>query len=171
MRKWARCAGALKCNACPQPPASRRQRACQGLLAAASTLSTAGGDGGDGRCEQPTHETSPFCSVVNEQGPRNWTVVAEEFNIRMGRDPSAGRTGKQCRERWIHHLRPDIKRGAWTEEEDRTIVEGHKQHGNKWVAVGWVSQDMQQHDRPPLVGAYVTSPPPLPTMCAPGGET
>lgn len=69
--------------------------------------------------------------MVSQIGPRNWTQVAEDFNHRMGRSPSAGRTGKQCRERWIHHLRPDIKRGLWTDEEDTIIINGHSQHGNK----------------------------------------
>jgi len=29
------------------------------------------------------------------------------------------RSGKQCRERWTNHLDPDIKKGPWSEEEDR----------------------------------------------------
>eukprot|EP00955_Chlamydomonas_euryale_P064867 359094-Chlamydomonas_euryale.AAC.14 len=70
--------------------------------------------------------------VVDQHGPRNWTQIADEINARMGRSPQAGRTGKQCRERWIHHLRPDIKRGAWTEDEDRVLVDGHKSYGNRW---------------------------------------
>ncbi|EFJ42087.1 transcription factor Myb8, partial [Volvox carteri f. nagariensis] len=43
-----------------------------------------------------------------------------------------GRTGKQCRERWAHHLRPYIRTGDWTEEEDRIIIAAHKSLGNKW---------------------------------------
>lgn len=70
--------------------------------------------------------------VVDEQGPKNWTAVADEFNSRRGYPPHSGRTGKQCRERWIHHLRPDIKRGVWSEGEDKLIVEGHKKFGNRW---------------------------------------
>ena len=46
-----------------------------------------------------------------------------------------GRLGKQCRERWFNHLNPDIKKEAWTEEEDRTIVEAHRELGNKWAAI------------------------------------
>ncbi len=71
-------------------------------------------------------------SVVEKLGAKNWTGCAEEFNALMGRAPASGRSGKQCRERWIHHLRPDIKRGLWTEAEDQTIIDGHQRFGNKW---------------------------------------
>ena len=30
--------------------------------------------------------------------------------------------GKQCRERWHNQLRPDIKRDAWTEEEELSLI-------------------------------------------------
>jgi hypothetical protein len=29
-----------------------------------------------------------------------------------------GRSGKQCRERWVNVLDPSVKRGEWTVEED-----------------------------------------------------
>jgi hypothetical protein len=31
------------------------------------------------------------------------------------------RTGKQCRERWIHHLRPHVDKSDWTPAEDQII--------------------------------------------------
>jgi myb proto-oncogene protein len=37
-----------------------------------------------------------------------------------------GRIGKQCRERWNHHLRPDIRKGAWSQEEEELLVKGHR---------------------------------------------
>jgi myb proto-oncogene protein len=37
-----------------------------------------------------------------------------------------------CLQRWNHHLRPDIKKDAWTEEEEAQLVEAHKELGNKW---------------------------------------
>ena len=41
------------------------------------------------------------------------------------------RSGKSCRLRWINYLRPDIKRGPFSEEEVATIIQLQKQHGNK----------------------------------------
>eukprot|EP00520_Triparma_pacifica_P009649 CAMPEP_0118651784 /NCGR_PEP_ID=MMETSP0785-20121206/10966_1 /TAXON_ID=91992 /ORGANISM="Bolidomonas pacifica, Strain CCMP 1866" /LENGTH=422 /DNA_ID=CAMNT_0006544251 /DNA_START=160 /DNA_END=1425 /DNA_ORIENTATION=- len=46
-----------------------------------------------------------------------------------------GRTGKQCRERWHNHLNPNIKKGAWTEEEDRIIIKMQAQLGNQWAKI------------------------------------
>ena len=43
-----------------------------------------------------------------------------------------GRIGKQCRERWHNHLNPDIRKDAWTQEEDDVILQAHKTMGNRW---------------------------------------
>lgn len=47
----------------------------------------------------------------------------------------AGRTSKQCRERWCHHLNPDINKGPYTEQEDETILKVHEKLGNKWSLI------------------------------------
>ena len=46
-----------------------------------------------------------------------------------------GRTSKQCRERWIHHLDPRIRKGAWSLEEDRLLAQLVKTNGRKWAAI------------------------------------
>lgn len=33
-----------------------------------------------------------------------------------------GRTSKQCRERWCHHLDPAVRKGGYTTEEDDLII-------------------------------------------------
>lgn len=38
--------------------------------------------------------------LVKKHGQQRWTVIADYLQ---------GRIGKQCRERWHNHLRPDIK--------------------------------------------------------------
>ncbi|KAI3922619.1 hypothetical protein MKX01_006308 [Papaver californicum] len=45
------------------------------------------------------------------------------------------RCGKSCRLRWINYLRPDLKRGNFTEEEDELIVKLHSLLGNKWSLI------------------------------------
>ncbi|GLJ09420.1 hypothetical protein SUGI_0109310 [Cryptomeria japonica] len=45
------------------------------------------------------------------------------------------RCGKSCRLRWINYLRPDLKRGNITEEEDRTIIKLHALLGNRWSLI------------------------------------
>jgi len=44
------------------------------------------------------------------------------------------RCGKSCRLRWTNYLRPDIKRGRFTFEEEETIIQLHSILGNKWVS-------------------------------------
>jgi transcription factor MYB, plant len=41
------------------------------------------------------------------------------------------RCGKSCRLRWINYLRPDLKRGNFTAEEEETIIKLHGLLGNK----------------------------------------
>lgn len=43
------------------------------------------------------------------------------------------RCGKSCRLRWINYLRPDLKRGNFTDEEDELIIKLHSLLGNKYV--------------------------------------
>nr|KAJ0216463.1 hypothetical protein LSAT_V11C300102350 [Lactuca sativa] len=43
------------------------------------------------------------------------------------------RCGKSCRLRWENHLRPDLKKGAFTPKEEHHIIELHAKMGNKWA--------------------------------------
>ncbi|KAL3773302.1 hypothetical protein ACHAW5_000249 [Stephanodiscus triporus] len=64
----------------------------------------------------------------DDRGHQNlqWRSIAENM---------PGRSGKQCRERWCYHLRPNIKKGSWTEAEDRLIDRLQKKIGNKWSTI------------------------------------
>ncbi|KAH7528457.1 hypothetical protein FEM48_Zijuj05G0074200 [Ziziphus jujuba var. spinosa] len=64
--------------------------------------------------------------LVEEYGVRKWSHIAQML---------AGRIGKQCRERWHNHLRPDIKKDIWSEEEDKILIEAHAEIGNKWAEI------------------------------------
>ena len=45
------------------------------------------------------------------------------------------RNGKQCRERWRNHLRPELNKGDWTQEEDVAIWSRVQQLGTKWAQI------------------------------------
>lgn len=45
------------------------------------------------------------------------------------------RCGKSCRLRWMNYLRPDIKRGNITPEEDDLIIRMHSLIGNRWSLI------------------------------------
>ncbi|CAI9101398.1 OLC1v1038711C1 [Oldenlandia corymbosa var. corymbosa] len=45
------------------------------------------------------------------------------------------RCGKSCRLRWINYLRPDLKRGTFSVEEENLIIELHAVLGNRWSQI------------------------------------
>ncbi|CAN6269107.1 unnamed protein product [Urochloa humidicola] len=45
------------------------------------------------------------------------------------------RCGKSCRLRWTNYLRPDIKRGNFSDDEERLIIALHAELGNKWSTI------------------------------------
>ena len=55
-------------------------------------------------------------------GVKNWVQIATELHMR---------NGKQCRERWRNHLRPELNKGDWTQEEDVAIWSRVQQLGTK----------------------------------------
>uniref|UniRef100_A0ACD5XUF2 Uncharacterized protein n=2 Tax=Avena sativa TaxID=4498 RepID=A0ACD5XUF2_AVESA len=45
------------------------------------------------------------------------------------------RCGKSCRLRWTNYLRPDLKRGLLTDDEERLVVDLHAKLGNRWSKI------------------------------------
>ena len=45
------------------------------------------------------------------------------------------RNANQCRERWTNHLRPGIRRGDWSTEEDEMIERLQQERGNQWSQI------------------------------------
>ncbi|KAL6846129.1 hypothetical protein ACP4OV_023577 [Aristida adscensionis] len=45
------------------------------------------------------------------------------------------RCGKSCRLRWTNYLRPDLKRGMLSPEEEKTVIDLHAQLGNRWSKI------------------------------------
>ncbi|CAI8612306.1 unnamed protein product [Vicia faba] len=72
------------------------------------------------------NEDRILVELVDQFGTREWSQIAKFLN---------GRIGKQCRERWNNHLRPDIKKDSWSQEEDKILIEAHKKLGNKWAEI------------------------------------
>ncbi|TKY56453.1 Transcription factor MYB98 [Spatholobus suberectus] len=71
-------------------------------------------------------EDRKLIRLVKQYGERKWAEIAERLE---------GRVGKQCRERWNNHLRPDIKKDSWSEEEERILVDTHSRLGNRWCQI------------------------------------
>jgi len=45
------------------------------------------------------------------------------------------RNGKQCRERWVNHVNPEINKNQWSRIEDNILIEKHNLLGNKWSLI------------------------------------
>ncbi|OVA01002.1 SANT/Myb domain [Macleaya cordata] len=72
------------------------------------------------------YEDQLLVSLVQQHGEKKWSYIATMLN---------GRIGKQCRERWYNHLRPDIKKEAWTQDEEVALVKAHSTIGNRWAEI------------------------------------
>ena len=73
-----------------------------------------------------SEEDTLVAELVEKYGQKKWSFIARQLQ---------GRLGKQCRERWYNHLSPDIKKGGWTDREDKLIIDAHERLGNKWAEI------------------------------------
>lgn len=64
--------------------------------------------------------------VAKNPHMKNWGYAAKYI---------PGRSAKQCRERYLNHLDPEIRRDAWTSEEDVFIIQAQRRLGNKWSEI------------------------------------
>ena len=69
--------------------------------------------------------------TVNMFGATKWTMLASRMKETHGVD----RTGKQCRERWMNHVNPSIKKGEWTHEEDEHLLRQYEVLGSRWSEI------------------------------------
>ncbi|XP_010922970.1 transcription factor GAMYB isoform X2 [Elaeis guineensis] len=70
-------------------------------------------------------EDAILVDYVKKHGEGNWNAVQKHSGL--------SRCGKSCRLRWANHLRPNLKKGAFTPEEEQLIIELHARMGNKWA--------------------------------------
>mmetsp|Transcript_34204 Transcript_34204/g.133968 ORF Transcript_34204/g.133968 Transcript_34204/m.133968 type:complete len:501 (-) Transcript_34204:1598-3100(-) len=64
--------------------------------------------------------------LVSQYETPRWSLIAKHL---------PGRIGKQCRERWLHHLSPEVTKSAWTAQEEETLREAHSRLGNRWAEI------------------------------------
>ncbi|XP_018489878.1 transcription factor MYB57-like [Raphanus sativus] len=67
-----------------------------------------------------------FNYILNH-GEGLWNSVAKASGLK--------RTGKSCRLRWLNYLRPDVRRGNITAEEQHLIIQLHAKLGNRWSKI------------------------------------
>ncbi|MBA0791506.1 hypothetical protein Gohar_016081, partial [Gossypium harknessii] len=66
-------------------------------------------------------------NYIANHGEGVWNSLAKAAGLK--------RTGKSCRLRWLNYLRPDVRRGNITPEEQFLIMELHTKWGNRWSKI------------------------------------
>ncbi|KAJ0789461.1 putative transcription factor MYB family [Helianthus annuus] len=72
-------------------------------------------------------EDFALINYIAHHGEGRWNSLARCAGLK--------RTGKSCRLRWLNYLRPDVRRGNITLEEQLLILELHSRWGNRWSKI------------------------------------
>ncbi|XP_054810522.1 MYB-like transcription factor EOBI [Prosopis cineraria] len=72
-------------------------------------------------------EDSLLIHYIARHGEGRWNMLAKSAGLK--------RNGKSCRLRWLNYLKPDIKRGNLTPQEQLLILELHSRWGNRWSKI------------------------------------
>ncbi|KZV63133.1 hypothetical protein PENSPDRAFT_221890 [Peniophora sp. CONT] len=79
-----------------------------------------------GRPWQPHEDALLLNAIHSTQGDIDWKIIAKSV---------PDRTNKACRKRWLHSLCPTVKKTAWTQAEDDTLLSLYNLHGPKWALI------------------------------------
>ncbi|KAJ9560551.1 hypothetical protein OSB04_005711 [Centaurea solstitialis] len=72
-------------------------------------------------------EDDKLRAYIERYGHWNWREIPRFAGV--------SRCGKSCRLRWMNYLRPNLKHGNFTKEEEDLIIELHNEIGNKWSTI------------------------------------
>lgn len=72
-------------------------------------------------------EDEKLTAYINKNGLGSWRSLPKLAGL--------NRCGKSCRLRWTNYLRPDIKRGKFSQEEEKLIINLHAVLGNKYKQI------------------------------------
>lgn len=71
-------------------------------------------------------EDADLTEAVETIGGNSWSRIAEAV---------PGRSGKQCRDRWMNQLNPELNHREWTRDEDELLICQQRMFGNCWARI------------------------------------
>ncbi|XP_034679221.1 transcription factor MYB26-like [Vitis riparia] len=72
-------------------------------------------------------EDEKLIRYITAHGHGSWSSVPKLAGLQ--------RCGKSCRLRWINYLRPELKRGSFSAQEEQIIIDVHRILGNRWAQI------------------------------------
>ncbi|MCD7446290.1 hypothetical protein HAX54_000100 [Datura stramonium] len=87
-------------------------------------------------------EDNKLRAFVERYGHPNWRQLPKYAGLM--------RCGKSCRLRWMNYLRPGLKKGNYSLEEEQLIIKLHEELGNRWSVIaakleGRSDNDVKNH--------------------------
>lgn len=72
-----------------------------------------------------------------EKEDKKLKELVEKFGDEWGKISTnmKGRNTRQCRERWLKYLNPNLNKSPWTKEEDDLLLLKYYQYGSKWKLI------------------------------------
>ncbi|KAL3631185.1 hypothetical protein CASFOL_024169 [Castilleja foliolosa] len=74
-----------------------------------------------------SEEDQKLWAYIQQHGHGSWRALPPKAGLQ--------RCGKSCRLRWTNYLRPDIKRGEFSLQEQQSIIQLHALLGNRWSTI------------------------------------
>jgi hypothetical protein len=68
-------------------------------------------------------EDAKLVALVEQLGCDSWSEIARRL---------PGRSSRQCKERYLTYLGPNVRRVPWTESEDVLLIQKVREHAPRW---------------------------------------
>jgi hypothetical protein len=106
------------------------------------------------KCKFTPAEDVQLTEVIQRSGCKNWAAVARQI---------PGRNARQCRERWMNYINPNLERTPLTPEEECLLEQKFAEHGTRWQFIAsffpdrgknfiknhWLSKHKRTDSHPP----------------------